>query len=182
MIGRRGVKLQDRWTPHPETYLAVTVDGFPNWFFSLGPNGCVGGGSLLVIMEREVAYAVEVAKKLQRERLKSIEVTPAAVRDFDEYLEHHFPKTVYSEKCRSWYKMGKEEGRITGLWPGSSLHAIRALEYPRWEDYTYEPFDTVQNRFYWLGDGQTYPEKTMTGDRAWYLNDDEVDYPPIPDN
>lgn len=49
--------------------------------------------------------------------------------------------------------------------PGSSLHAIRAIEHPRWEDYTYEPFDTVQNRFYWLGDGQTYPEKTLTGDR-----------------
>ncbi|OCH84940.1 FAD/NAD-binding domain-containing protein [Obba rivulosa] len=182
MIGRDGVVLQDKWRPYPETYLTIAVDGFPNWFFSLGPNGCVGSGSLLIIMERQVAYAVQAAQKLQRERLKSIEAMPAAVRDFDEYLEHHFPKTVYSEQCRSWYKMGNEQGRVTGLYPGSSLHAVRALERPRWEDYTFEPLDPVRNRFYWLGDGQTYAEKTMTGDRAWYLNDDEVDYPPIPEN
>ncbi|OCH86448.1 FAD/NAD-binding domain-containing protein [Obba rivulosa] len=182
MIGRGGVKLQDRWSPHPETYLSVTVDGFPNWFFSLGPNGVLGAGLLLPVMERQVGYAVQIAQKLQRERLKSIEVTPAAVRDFDEYLERFFPKTVYSEKCRSWYKNGKDEGRITGLWPGSALHAMRTLEHPRWEDYTYEPLDPVRNRFYWLGDGQTYAEKTMSGDRAWYLNDDEVDYPPIPED
>lgn len=95
MIGRRGVKLQERWSPHPETYLAVTVDGFPNWFFALGPNGCIGSGSLLIIMERQVAYAVEVAQKLQRERLKSIEATPEAVRDFDEYLEVSLRKNLH---------------------------------------------------------------------------------------
>ncbi len=28
-------------------------------------------------------------------------------------------QTVYSEKCRSWYKMGAEDGRVVGLWPGT---------------------------------------------------------------
>ena len=90
-------------------------------------------------------------------------------------------QTVYSEKCRSWYKLGKSEGRIVGLWPGthryappyqpsliafvgSNLHQIRALEHPRWEDYIYEQADDVANPLYWLGDGQTYNEKTLTGD------------------
>ena len=91
-------------------------------------------------------------------------------------------QTVYSEKCRSWYKLGKEEGRIVGLWPGercvkylrndfltlsfvgSSLHAQRVLRNPRWEDYEYELADEEQNSLYWLGDGQTYNEKTLTGD------------------
>ena len=67
--------------------MTMCVDGFPNWFFSLGPNGCVGSGSLLIIMERQVAYAVQAAQKLQRERLKSIEIKKGAVRDYDEYLE-----------------------------------------------------------------------------------------------
>ena len=105
---------------------------------------------------------------------------------------------MYSDKCRSWYKLGKEEGRVVGLWPGSCLHAVRAFERPRWEDYNYEYLDGVHNRFHWLGDGSTYNDKYMTGDRtyfrvsrrcaltfcntppagAWYLTDDEVDYPP----
>ncbi|EMD35979.1 hypothetical protein CERSUDRAFT_115926 [Gelatoporia subvermispora B] len=183
MIGRNGTSLQERWRPHPETYLTICVDGFPNLFMSLGPNAGVGSGSLLAIIERQVMYAVEAAKKMQRERLKSIEVKEEAVRDFDEYLEHYFPRTVFSEKCRSWYKMGQEEGRITGLYPGSTLHALRTLEHPRWEDYMYEPLDSgVHNRFFWLGDGQTYVEKVNEGDRAWYLNDNELDIPPVPDN
>ena len=62
--------------------------------------------------------------------------------------------------------MGKEEGRIVGLWPGSCLHAARVFEHPRWEDYNYEYLDGVRNRFHWLGDGSTYNEKYMTGDRA----------------
>ena len=36
--------------------------------------------------------------------------------------------------------------------------------HPRWEDYNYERADAVHNRLYWLGDGQTYNEKTLTGD------------------
>jgi len=70
----------------------MTFDGFPNWFQSYGPNAGVGAGSLLILIERQVDYAVAATLKLQRERLKSIEVKPEAVQDFDEYLEVSQPK------------------------------------------------------------------------------------------
>ena len=54
---------------------------------SLGPNSGIGSGSLLVIIERQIEYAIAAAKKMQREGLKSIEPTAEAVRDFDQYLE-----------------------------------------------------------------------------------------------
>ena len=71
--------------------------------------------------------------------------------------------------------------------------------HPRWEDFKYEPADPTTNRFYWLGDGQTHAEKTLTGDSgsnfrfslgthsfmsctrdagAWYLSDEFPDIPP----
>lgn len=81
------MKLADKWKPHPQSYLSVCVDGFPNWFFSLGPNSGVGSGSLLVLMEYQVQYAVRTALKMQREGLKTIEVKKEAVDDYDEYLE-----------------------------------------------------------------------------------------------
>ncbi|KAJ3856781.1 hypothetical protein EV368DRAFT_61384 [Lentinula lateritia] len=65
-----------------------------------------------------------------------------------------FPISVFGEKCRLWYKVGKEEGRVVSLWP--------ALENPRWEDYDYEPLDPDNNRFLWLGNGNTLADK-MTG-------------------
>ena len=70
---------------------------------------------------------------------------------------------------------------------GSSLHAVRTFENPRWEDYDFKFLDPPQsekgekgkpNRWYWLGDGSTYNEKTMTGDRAWYLDPGYLDIPP----
>ena len=47
---------------------------------------------------------------------------------------------------------------------------MRTLEHPRWEDYEYEYSDSEGNSLYWLGDGQTYNEKTMTGDRECPLS------------
>ncbi|KLO07105.1 FAD/NAD-binding domain-containing protein [Schizopora paradoxa] len=181
VVGRNGYTLQERFDPHPETYLSVCTDGFPNFFMALGPNSIFGTGTLIICMERQIDFIVNAVKKMQRERLKSMEATREAVKDFDEYIEHYFPKTVFGEKCASWYKRGKSDGRVVGLWPGSCLHSMRALENPRWEDFKYEFFDGAKNRFYWLGDGSTYNEAHMTGDRAWYLNEDQIDYPPIPE-
>ena len=87
VVGRNGRTLNDRFSPHPETYLTICTDGFPNWFMALGPNSGIGSGSLLVMIERQIDYAIEAVKKLQRAHLKSIEVKKEAVADFDEYLE-----------------------------------------------------------------------------------------------
>ncbi|KZT37069.1 FAD/NAD(P)-binding domain-containing protein [Sistotremastrum suecicum HHB10207 ss-3] len=182
VLGRSSLSLSSHFTPHPRTYLSITTDSFPSLFFTLGPSSAVGSGSLLCIIERQVDYFVKVVLKVQRERIKSVEVRKEAVDDFEEYLEAYFPQTVYSQKCRSWYKMGQEEGRVSALWPGSCLHAVRALAEPRWEDYQYEYLDEDVgkdgrvNRFKWLGDGWTVNERSGEGDRAWYLED--VDYPP----
>jgi cation diffusion facilitator CzcD-associated flavoprotein CzcO len=87
MIGRNGINISEKYKPYPRTYLAVAVDGFPNWFQALGPSSAVGAGTQLLVMERQVEYAVAATLKLQRERLKSMEVKARAVQDFDEYLE-----------------------------------------------------------------------------------------------
>ncbi|EJF55657.1 FAD/NAD(P)-binding domain-containing protein [Dichomitus squalens LYAD-421 SS1] len=180
IIGRNGVDLNEKWEPYPKTYLSVAVDGFPNMFMSLGPNSGIGVGTLLPIIEQAVMYAVQATAKIQRERLKSMEAKPKAVKDFDRYIESYFPQTVFSANCRSWYKLGKAEGRVVGLWPGSNLHATRALQHPRWEDYEYEYADSEDNLLYWLEDGQTWAEKSQQGDRAWYLREEFIDRPPVP--
>ncbi|KAI0644768.1 FAD/NAD-P-binding domain-containing protein [Trametes meyenii] len=180
ILGRDGQALNARWTPHPETYLSVAVDGFPNLFFAVGPNSVIASGTLLPLIEAQIGYAVQAAAKIRRERLKSMEVKREAVKEFDEYLKAYFPRTVFTDRCRSWYKLGKMDGRVVALWPGSMLHGMRVLEHPRWEDYTYERADAAPNRFFFLGDGQTHVEKTLAGDRAWYLHAPYLDVPPLP--
>ena len=123
-------------------------------FMSLGPNSAVATGTLIPLIEYQIGYAVQATAKLQRERLKSIEVKAEAVQDFDDYIEvmHHntrcvgnirltgarfameayFPQTVFTEKCRSWYKAGKDDGRVVGLWPGKSFNLVTRLPRLEW--------------------------------------------------
>ena len=61
---------------------------------------------------------------------------------------------------------------------GSTLHAIRVLKHPRWEDFTYENGEGSSNSLYFLGDGMTANEKEANGDRTWYLRDGFLDIPP----
>jgi hypothetical protein len=80
-------------------------------------------------------------------------------------------------QCKSWFKRNQDEGRIVGLWPGSSVHAQQALRNPRFEDFTYVHLPTAQdNILCWLGNGLTVAQKEE-GNTTEYL--DVVDVPPI---
>ncbi len=87
IVGRDGVDLNEKWKSYPTSYLSMCVDKFPNMFMALGPNSIIGAGLLMPIIEFSVGYAVQAVAKMQRERLKSMEVKAEAVRDFDQYIE-----------------------------------------------------------------------------------------------
>ncbi|KAJ6151208.1 hypothetical protein N7470_007802 [Penicillium chermesinum] len=169
-----GVSLADRWKESTETYLSIATDGFPNYFICFGPNSAVGEGNLLLLFEKEIDYFTECVRKMQRDHIASMSVRPAAVQQFAQYCDEYFKRTVFSARCRSWYKGGAENGRVTALWPGSSLHALEAFAHPRWEDYEYEY--VTGNAFGWIGDGWTENEK-YNRINVNYLDDDQVDFP-----
>jgi hypothetical protein len=167
VYGKNGRSLQERFTPHPETYLAMAVDGFPNFFMMLGPNSAIGSGSLTMMIETEGDYIIKCIRKLQKEDYVSMAPKASRVADFSAYCEDYFKKTVYMDKCNSWYRSeGGKGSRITGLWPGSTLHCLETLRTPRWEDFEYENRD--ENRLRWLGNGWSVTQ-LGEGDPAWYL-------------
>lgn len=118
IIGHNGVPLAKRWEQMPETYMSFTTDGFPNYFICLGPNAALGEGSLLLLIEKEIDYFTECVMKMQRDNIRSMTVRKEAVKRFTQHCDQYFSQTVFSSKCRSWYKGGKEDGRVTALWPG----------------------------------------------------------------
>ncbi|TPR02432.1 Bacterial alpha-L-rhamnosidase family protein [Aspergillus niger] len=133
IIGCGGSSLRDRYANRPETYLGLCTDGFPNFFQSLGPNSFQGAGNLLIMIEHTHAYVAQILSRM-------------AYGNVGQYFE----RTVYSSECNSWYKspppgattlQQRKKGRVTALWPGSSLHAIKALEHVRWEDFETTAYD-----------------------------------------
>lgn len=176
VIGKNNVTLKERWTPFPETYLTMGIDGFPNYFMMLGPNSAVGSGSLTMIIETQGDYIVKCIRKLQKEDYQTMTPLGTRVKDFSEYASEYFKKTVYLDDCNSWYKSNGGTGdRITALWPGSTLHALEALRAPRWEDYEFESSES--NRLKWLGNGWSETQLEGGGDPAWYLEPGAVSKP-----
>lgn len=66
--------------------MSLAVDGFPNLFISGGPHSAVTSGSLLNMAEHVVGYAVEAVRKMQRERLRSMEVRREAMEDWSSHV------------------------------------------------------------------------------------------------
>lgn len=136
VVGKNGLTLAQRWQQHPESYMSMMVDGFPNYLMMFGPNSAIGFGSLTKILENECDYCVKVLRKMQKEDYATIEPKPERVKDFQQYIGAYFSNTVYVDKCKSWYRSEGGQGNwIIGLWPGSTLHALDALRSPRWEDF-----------------------------------------------
>lgn len=116
--GRGGVTLAEHWKKTPETYISVATDGFPNYFICLGPNAGLGEGNLLLLIEKELDYFTDCARKIQRDDIRAMSVKREAVERFTRYCDEYFARTVFGAKCRSWYKGGTEDGRVVALWPG----------------------------------------------------------------
>ncbi|PQE12791.1 hypothetical protein CJF30_00002694 [Rutstroemia sp. NJR-2017a BBW] len=172
--GLSSLPLSTHFSPHPQTYLSLATSSFPNYFIMLGPNSSIGSGSLTAILEAEGDYIIKCIRKLQREDYASMVPKHSRVEDFTQYCARYFEGTVYGTECRSWYKGNATTGRVTGLWPGSTPHALETLRSPRWEDWEWESWEA--NALGWLGNGWSATQ-LGDGDSAWYLEEEFVDVP-----
>ena len=177
IYGVNSTSLNEAWRDCPSSYLGMTVDGFPNHFMSLGPNSGLGTGNLLMILERQSTYFGACLAKMQNQNISAMTPKPTAVQNFTNFCDQYFKGTVFSEDCSSWYKGGKKDGRVSALWPGSSLHAIQVLENPRWEDFDYRYVDG--NGFGWFGNGWSRRDHGDDMARTYYLDGQAMLHEPL---
>ncbi|KAL4911717.1 hypothetical protein BDW62DRAFT_207182 [Aspergillus aurantiobrunneus] len=164
IVGRGGVNLREKYSQNPQSYLGIATDWFPNFFQSLGPNSFQGAGNLLIMIEQVHAYLAEILARMAYDNIGLVEPKRKRVEGFTQYCEQYFKRTVYSAECASWYESSpagasideRKRGRVTTLWPGSSLHCVKALEKVRWEDFELQTYDG--NDFGWFGNGWTKAE------------------------
>jgi hypothetical protein len=190
VIGRDGQTMKAKFEPYPETYLSLATDGFPNYFMMLGPNAAIGTGTLTTMIEMTGDYIIKCIRKLQKENIKAMEPQVRRVKDFSKVIDNYFQKTVYLDNCSSWYRSNGGKGdRITGLWPGSALHAMECLRSVRWEDFEYqyeeEEGEGECNRLGWLGNGWSIAQiDPGSGEIAHFLQPGLIDIPaePLPED
>ncbi len=116
IAGRDGLALRDVW--HRDgvgAHLGITVAGFPNLFFLLGPNTGLGHTSVIFMIEAQARYVRKALDLLDSAGAATIEVTPQAQRRFVERIQARLAGSVWQSGCRSWYL--DETGRNVAIWP-----------------------------------------------------------------
>ncbi|KAI9663199.1 MAG: hypothetical protein M1821_008247 [Bathelium mastoideum] len=174
LVGRRHAPLSDLWadTNDIEAYLALAIPDFPNYFMFLGPNAPISNGTLIPVLEKQCEYMVQMIRKMQREHIKAVCVKRDVTRQLNARHQQFLRRMVFSDNCRSWYKGGRSDGKVIGIWPGSSLHYYETISEPRYEDYEFV-YDSG-NMWNFLGNGWTQLEKNDAenggkNDLAFYL-------------
>lgn len=166
LIGRNGTNLAEEWKDEPRSYLGLAAHGFPNYFMFLGPNCPIGNGPIIASIELQGSYMAEFMNRWQKEDIASYDPKKEAVDDFIEQKDLFMEQTVWNTNCQSWYK-NPQTGKITALWPGSTLHYMEVLAVPRYDDY--EVRYASKNRFAYLGCGLSQQEMNPNIDLTWYL-------------
>ncbi|PFH50242.1 hypothetical protein AMATHDRAFT_4151 [Amanita thiersii Skay4041] len=174
IIGLGGKPLAEAWSEEPKGYLGVAAPGFPNYFIFLGPNSPVANGPVLIAVEAQADYMLKMINRWQTENIHSFSPKMEAVDDFLAHKDEFMKKTVWEEDCRSWYKSNSTSGKVTAIWPGSTLHYLEAMSEVRYEDWNMR---FLGNRFAFLGNGFSQVESDPSADCAYYiLEKDESPY------
>lgn len=169
VINGEGKSIQDDWGDSVNLYFGVSAPRFvfliesdslnidklipvrfPNYYTIVGPGATWSSGTLLPSIETSVEYSVKCMRKMQHETIESLTVKQEALDDIYAHFDEFHKNTVWQEDCRSWFKDGKIKNRIY-LWPGSTIHFLKTIRDPRFEDYDIKY--RFNNRFAYLGNG-----------------------------
>ncbi|KAL3444241.1 flavin-binding monooxygenase [Aspergillus insuetus] len=166
IIGRNQIDLRNLWREQtPEAYMGLAVSGFPNYFTILGPNCPIANGSLIPCIEWSAKYICQAVQKIQRCQIRRLDVRLHMQKSLNEYIQNVHRDLVWTGNCVSWYK-DRTSGKVTAVWPGSSIHYMEAIESPRWEDFEIEYCN--RNPYTFLGSGVSQKEANGE-DLAFYL-------------
>ncbi|QUH04758.1 NAD(P)/FAD-dependent oxidoreductase [Saccharopolyspora erythraea] len=117
IVGREGRKLQDAWKDGMEAHLGITVSGFPNLFFLLGPNTGLGHNSVVFMIESQINYVLSCLRPICRGDIGHIDVRQSVQDEFNREIQSKLSGAVWSEGgCQSWYLDANGINRT--IWPG----------------------------------------------------------------
>lgn len=118
IVGANGVDLVELWNKTGTiAHRGVTVAGFPNMFFLLGPNTGLGHNSVVIMIEAQIKYVMQAIKAVDRRSAWSIVPKQDAQDAYNDWLQGRMPRTVQAAgNCQSWYI--DEHGYNRTLFPG----------------------------------------------------------------
>lgn len=129
MTGANGASLA-KWRDDLRALKGLMVPDFPNTFFLLGPNTGLGHSSMILMIESQLKYLVDVVTGLK----SGVTVAPKsdAVARYNKQLQLELSEMVWSTSCQSWYK--RADGYIPTMWPRTTAAYQTMMSEVDWSE------------------------------------------------
>lgn len=133
--GRDGRTLGEHWAAGGMSALrGTTVHGFPNLFLLVGPNTGLGHNSIVLMIEAQVRYLVDLFDRLDATGMSRVEPRREVQDRYNQQLQQQLQGTVWNTGgCQSWYL--DAQGRNTTLWPTFTFRFMRELRRADLRDF-----------------------------------------------
>jgi cation diffusion facilitator CzcD-associated flavoprotein CzcO len=142
IVGRNGRVLGKEWAGEGmRTHLGITVSGYPNLFFLLGPNTGLGHNSVVFMIESQIAYVAEAVRMVERSGAKALDAREDVQEEFNAEIQRKLAKGIWTQGgCKSWYLDAKGVNRT--IWPGFTWRYWLDTRKVKPEDFTLTPRST----------------------------------------
>lgn len=133
VTGVDGRDLAAEWSTGAYAYRSVAVSGYPNLFFTFGPNSGPGHSSALVYMEAQIDYIARAIGTLLRFGWKSLDVRRDVQDRYNADIQRRLRSTTWNSGCQSWYLT--EDGFNATMFPGFATQYVNQLKTLQLQDY-----------------------------------------------
>src|SRR5699024_3293534 len=118
VIGEHGQNLSKEWASEGmHTHMGISVSGYPNLFFLLGPNTGLGHNSVVFMIEQQIRYVSAAMRTVENRDAGGIDVRADSQERFNTNIQRKLSKGVWSQGgCTSWYLDAQGVNRT--VWPG----------------------------------------------------------------
>ncbi|CAF3806223.1 unnamed protein product [Rotaria sp. Silwood1] len=116
IYGINGYSLAEQWSETRQAYRGITVPNFPNLFILLGPNSRISHSSVIIMLEAQLKYIVEILLYIDKNNIRSFSIKQNVHDAYNQWIQSKLNKTVWHlGGCHSWHQNAK--GIVTTIWP-----------------------------------------------------------------
>ncbi|MGB3707658.1 flavin-containing monooxygenase [Gordonia sp. (in: high G+C Gram-positive bacteria)] len=133
VTGLDGRDLATEWSGGAYAFCSVAVSGYPNLFFTFGPNSGPGHSSALVYMEAQIDYMAQAIAKREREGWKALDVRTDVQERYNRDIQRRLKSTTWNSGCQSWYLT--DDGFNATMFPGFATQFVNQLKRVDLKDF-----------------------------------------------
>ena len=139
ILGRGGQSLRELWGDDDATaHLGVSMPGFPNLFFTYGPNTNPVGGSYIFIGECQVRYIADLLSSVIDAGAGSVECRPEVHDEYNRRLDAAHEQMVWTHPGMETYYRNAA-GRVVTNMPWRVVDYWHMTRRPHLDEYVLEP-------------------------------------------